>query len=65
MAEEKIGEFMIRIKALTREQVEDILRRQKEEEPDKLFGVLAVELGYLNEKALDEYIKSKEDKKLP
>lgn len=55
---------MIRIKALTREQVEDILRRQREEEPDKLFGVLAVELGYLNEKALDEYIKSKADKKL-
>lgn len=54
---------MIRIKALTREQVEDILKKQREEEPDKLFGVLAIELGYLNSQALDEYIKSTEEKK--
>ena len=63
MAEEKIGDFMVRIGALTRKQVTDILRRQKEEEPHKLFGILAVELGYLNNKALHDYIKAEEEKK--
>jgi hypothetical protein len=63
MAEEKIGDFMIRIGALTLEQVEDILRRQEEEKPHKLFGILAVELGYLNDKALHEYIAQEEKKK--
>jgi hypothetical protein len=59
MAEEKIGEFLVRIKALTREQVEIILKKQKEEEPDKLFGTLVIELGYLDEDVLQKYIKSR------
>ncbi|MBN2440158.1 MAG: hypothetical protein JXJ04_02395 [Spirochaetales bacterium] len=58
---EKIGDFMIRIGALTPEQVKDILRRQKELEPHKLFGKFAVELGYLNNEALDEYIRVQEE----
>ena len=60
MAEEKIGDFMVRIGALTQEQVKDILEQQKKE-PDKLFGVIAIEMGYLNDKALHDYIKSQEN----
>ena len=63
MAEEKIGDFMVRIGALTPAQVEDILSRQEHEEPRKLFGILAVELGYLNDKALHKYISEEEKKK--
>ena len=62
MAKEKIGEFMVRIGALTQEQVRDILRRQRELEPDKLFGRIAVELGYLNDEALHLYVKSQKNK---
>ena len=60
--EERIGDFMVRIGALTPEQVDDILKKQKLE-PDKLFGVLAIELGYLNDAALHAYIKAQEEKK--
>ena len=59
MIKEKIGDFMVRIGALTPEQVVAILKRQKEIEPHKLFGLLAKELGYINDEALHKYIKSK------
>jgi hypothetical protein len=60
--EERIGDFMVRIGALTQDQVMIILKKQKEE-PDKLFGVIAIELGLLNSDALNTYIKEQEKKK--
>ena len=63
MAKEKIGEFMVRIGALTEEQVQDILKRQRELEPDKLFGRIAVDLGYLNDEALHLYVTSRKKNK--
>jgi hypothetical protein len=59
--EERIGDFMVRIGALTTEQVTIILAKQKEE-PDKLFGVIAIELGLLNDKAIRTYIESQDQK---
>jgi hypothetical protein len=59
--EERIGDFMVRIGALTSEQVVEILAKQQEE-PDKLFGLIAIELGYLNDKAIHEYIQAQEVK---
>jgi hypothetical protein len=60
--EERIGDFLVRIGALTGAQVADILARQKAE-PGKLFGVIAVELGYLNDKAMHDYIAAQEKTK--
>jgi len=59
--EERIGDFMVRIGALTPEQVTIILAKQKEE-PDKLFGVIAIELGMLNDKAIRTYIEAQDKK---
>ena len=55
---ERLGEFLVRIGVINPEQVEIVLKKQKEQ-PDKLFGEIAVELGYINDKAVDEYLESK------
>ena len=54
--EEKIGEGLIRIGAMTRKQVEQILDRQKNGD-DRLFGEIAIELGYVNDSAIVDYFK--------
>ena len=57
--EERIGDGLIRIGAMTAEQVEDVLRRQKEGN-GSLFGVIALELGYVDETTLMEYMEFRE-----
>ncbi len=58
MGEEKIGEFLVRIGALTPEQRDEILEIQKRE-PDKLFGYIAIEKKYLDDAAIEKYVNSK------
>ncbi|MBN1523862.1 MAG: hypothetical protein JW904_05225 [Spirochaetales bacterium] len=55
---EKIGEFLVRIEALTQQQVDEILTIQAQD-PSKLFGIIAIELGYIDDKAIKAYIDSK------
>jgi hypothetical protein len=57
--EEKIGKALVRMGALTQEQVEDILQRQKAGN-SSLFGVIAIELGYIDPETLLRYLASKE-----
>lgn len=52
---ERIGEFLVKIGAMTVEQREDVLARQKKE-PNRLFGEIAVELGYINDAAVDKFL---------
>lgn len=54
-SEERIGEFLVKIGAMTPEQRDEILDRQKEE-PNRLFGEIAVELGYINDAAVDTFL---------
>ena len=58
MSEEKIGEGLVRIDAMTQAQVDDVLVRQKAGN-DSLFGVIALELGYVDEETLLEYFESR------
>jgi hypothetical protein len=58
---ERIGEFLVRIGVMTREQVEIVLERQKKE-PDKLFGEIAIEFNFINDEAIEAYFKAKEAK---
>jgi hypothetical protein len=53
----KIGEFLVKIGALSEEQVNIVLEEQKHE-PDKLFGVIALELGFIDYSAITRYIKN-------
>ena len=52
---ERLGELLVRMGALSQEQVEEILRYQKEH-PDMLFGQIAVQRGYISEKVLQQYL---------
>ena len=54
-SQERIGEFLVKIGAMTAEQRDEILELQKKE-PDRLFGELAVERGYINDKAVDTFL---------
>jgi hypothetical protein len=51
----RLGEFLVCIGAMTTEQVDAVLERQKEE-PDKLFGQIAIELNYIDDSAVDAFL---------
>jgi hypothetical protein len=53
----KIGEFLVKIGALSEEQVKIVLAEQKQD-PEKLFGVIALELGFIDYAAITRYIKT-------
>lgn len=55
---QRIGEFLVRIGAMTKDQVDEVLAIQRER-PDKLFGQIAIELGYVNDEAVDRYVSEK------
>lgn len=53
---EMIGEWMTRQNKMTKEQAEDVLRRQKTDGNKKRFGELAVEAGFITQATLDDYL---------
>jgi hypothetical protein len=55
---ERIGETLVRIGAVKPYQVDDILLVQKEGD-SRLFGEIAIEFGYINDKALKKYVEAK------
>ncbi len=52
---ERLGELLVRMGALSQEQVEKVVQYQKEH-PDLLFGQIAVRLGYITEEVLQQYL---------
>ncbi len=54
----KIGEFLVSIEAISQEQCQEVLDIQNRE-PDRLFGEIAIELGYINDEAIDRYLNQK------
>ncbi len=58
--DERIGEGLIRIGATTKDQVEEVLRRQRAGD-DRLFGEIAIDLGFINDEALKSYLNGKTD----
>jgi len=52
---EKIGEGLVRIGAMTQAQMEEVLRRQKAGD-GRLFGEIAIGLGFINDEALQSYL---------
>jgi hypothetical protein len=51
-----IGEFLVGIGAMTGEQVTEVLRVQGEGEEPRLFGEVAIELGYIDDSAIKKYL---------
>jgi hypothetical protein len=59
---DRIGEFLITIHAITREQVDHVLRIQAGGD-SRLFGEIALELRYLNDDAIKRYVDHMEKMK--
>jgi hypothetical protein len=55
----KIGDFLISIGAMNETQVEEVLRIQREDEEPRMFGEIAIELGYIDDAVLRKYIEQK------
>ncbi len=55
--EEKIGEGLIRMKAMNRHEVDDVLQIQRQGDK-RLFGEIALDKGYIHVRSLIEYLKS-------
>ncbi len=55
---ERIGEALVRIGAMKSYQVEDVVRLQQGGD-HRLFGEIAIELGYIDEQAIRKYLESK------
>ena len=51
----RIGEYFVSLNILSFEQAEKILKVQNEY-PNKKFGDIAVQLGYLNQRDVEEYL---------
>jgi hypothetical protein len=58
---QKIGDFLVRIGAMDEAQVEEVLRIQRDEEEPRMFGEIAIELGYIDDAALRNYIDHKDE----
>jgi hypothetical protein len=52
----RIGARLVRIGAMTRTQVTDVLKRQQEGD-NRCFGELAIAMGYINDEAVMNYLK--------
>jgi hypothetical protein len=56
--EERIGEALVRIGAMKSYQVDDVLRLQAGGDR-RMFGEIAIELGYIDDQAIRKYLSSK------
>ena len=56
--EERIGEALVRIGAMTSEQVDQVLKLQQGGD-DRLFGEIAIEQGFINDQAIKAYLDSR------
>jgi len=56
---ERIGEALVRIGAMKSFQVEDVLRLQRNGDT-RMFGEIAIELGYIDDAAIKRYLEAKQ-----
>ncbi len=51
----RIGDFMLEIGSMKENQVQEVIRVQKAGD-NRLFGEIALELGYTNDNAIKRYV---------
>jgi hypothetical protein len=54
----KIGEFLVTIRAMKTWQVDDVLLAQRSGDT-RMFGEIAIALGYIDDAALQRYVESR------
>ena len=55
---EKIGDGLVRIGAMTADQVRSVLKKQNSGDTG-MFGEIAIAEGYINDQAIQDYLKQK------
>jgi hypothetical protein len=60
---DRIGDFLVRTKAMKPDQVEEVLRIQKSGDK-RLFGEIALELRYIKDDAIKRYVDFLEHQRL-
>jgi hypothetical protein len=60
--QDRIGDFLMRIGVMTREQVDHVLRVQAGGD-SRIFGEIALDLRYLNDDAIKRYVDHMEKQK--
>jgi len=55
---EKIGEGLVRIGAMSQEQRNQVIEKQKSGD-DRMFGEVAIDLGFIDDEVIMEYINSR------
>ena len=60
--ESRIGEFLVKIGAMSKDQVNKVLQLQ-EEGDGRIFGEIALGLGFLNDDAIKRYVDHLETSK--
>ena len=58
MLAERIGEILMRIGMINRQQVEEILGTQEQGDP-RTFGEIALNAGYIGHEAIADYLEEK------
>jgi hypothetical protein len=58
---ERIGDFLLRTGAIEAKQLEEVLRIQKSGD-SRPFGVIAVEMGYVVESAIEQFAAAQKTK---
>ncbi|MEW5816205.1 MAG: hypothetical protein AB1798_12520 [Spirochaetota bacterium] len=57
--EERIGESLVRVGAMSQEQTEEVLKRQKAGD-SRLFGEIALDLGFIQVRELIDFLRTPE-----
>lgn len=56
---ERIGDFLVRIGAMTQAQVDEVIAAQDADEELRMFGEIAIEKGFIDDSAVLKYIEHK------
>jgi hypothetical protein len=56
---ERIGDFLVRIGAMTAAQVDEVLKLQEESDEPRMFGEIAIERGFIDDDALRRYVQER------
>jgi hypothetical protein len=56
---ERIGDFLVRIGAMTAAQVDEVLKQQEESDEPRMFGEIAIEMGFIDDDALRRYVEER------
>jgi hypothetical protein len=53
---ERIGDFLVRIGAMTQDQADAVVKAQEEDEELRIFGEIAIAMGFIDDSAIQKYV---------